>query len=164
MCAGLDKTKSYTNLQIHCTHTRTYEDLLGVLLKFSYRKRLRVMPPQTATEPYRSAWACTCSSCGRTCLLFVTCTCCAVFSKENNNQSHLLVAICTCNVLRSGHVPVLRVLVAEMRKDKEKKGGGGTAGGGGGIGIGRRGDGGDAEDVARPGDDNTWMMDGGPFK
>lgn len=63
---------------------------------------------------------------------------------------------------RCGHVPVLRVLVAEMRKDKEKKGGGG----GGGVGIGRRGgDGSDAaEDAPLPGDGNTWMMDGGPFK
>lgn len=65
---------------------------------------------------------------------------------------------------RCGHVPVLRVLVAEMRKDKEKKRGGG-------VGIGRRGagagagDGGDAaEDAPLPGDGNTWMIDGGPFK
>lgn len=67
----------------------------------------------------------------------------------------------------SGHVPVLRVLVAEMRKDKEKKGGGvGGGGGGGGVGIGWRGGGGGdaAEDRPLPGDSNTWMMDGGPFK
>lgn len=53
----------------------------------------------------------------------------------------------------SGHVPVLRVLVEEMRKDNDK---GGTAGGGGGRG-------GDGKDVLPPGD-NTLMMDGGPFK
>lgn len=74
---------------------------------------------------------------------------------------------------RSGHVPVLRVLVAEMRKDKEKeKGGGGGGGGGGregggvggGSGSGSGGGDGGAEGVVLPGVDNTWMMDGGPFR
>ncbi|CAM9190813.1 unnamed protein product [Ectocarpus sp. 12 AP-2014] len=53
----------------------------------------------------------------------------------------------------SGHVPVLRVLVEEMRKDNNKCG---AAGGGGGRGGG-------GKDVLPPGD-NTLMMDGGPFK
>eukprot|EP00752_Nemacystus_decipiens_P002255 g2136.t1 len=69
---------------------------------------------------------------------------------------------------QSGHVPVLRVLVAEMRKDREKeKGGGGReagAAGGGGGGYAGGGGSGNAEDVVLPGGDNTWMMDGGPFR
>lgn len=74
---------------------------------------------------------------------------------------------------QSGHVPVLRVLVVEMRKDKDKKKGGGGGGGresGGGCGGGGSGGGGggsrsgNAEDVVVPGGDNTWMMDGGPFR
>ncbi|CAM9264484.1 unnamed protein product [Ectocarpus fasciculatus] len=55
----------------------------------------------------------------------------------------------------SGHIPVLRVLVEEMRKDNDK--GGAAGGGGGGRG------GGDGKDVLPPGD-NTLMMDGGPFR
>lgn len=50
---------------------------------------------------------------------------------------------------RNGHIPVLRVLVAEMRKSRDKRG--------------PRSGGGDGADGAPPGD-NTLMMDGGPFK
>lgn len=53
---------------------------------------------------------------------------------------------------KAGHVSVLRVLVAEMRKAK----------GVGGKRVG--GDGGEREETILPGDDNTLMMDGGPFK
>lgn len=70
---------------------------------------------------------------------------------------------------QSGHIPVLRVLVAEMRKDKDKDrggggGGGGKEGGGAGCGAGSGSGSRNAEDVVPPGADNTWMMDGGPFR
>ncbi|CAM9626693.1 unnamed protein product [Hapterophycus canaliculatus] len=50
---------------------------------------------------------------------------------------------------RNGHIPVLRVLVAEMRKSRDNRG--------------PRAGGGDGADGTPPGD-NTLMMDGGPFK
>ncbi|CAN0486303.1 unnamed protein product, partial [Laminaria digitata] len=57
---------------------------------------------------------------------------------------------------RFGHISVLRVLVGEMRRDKNGGGGGGGRSGSGG--------GGENEQAALPGGDNTLMMDGGPFK
>lgn len=66
---------------------------------------------------------------------------------------------------RFGHISVLRVVVAEMRKSKgggAGGGGGGTGRGGGGSGVGGRGEG-EGDDTGAKGD-HSLMMDGGPFK
>lgn len=63
-----------------------------------------------------------------------------------------------------GHIPVLKVLVAEMQKGRP----GSTAGPGGATGVGGGGGGisgrDDQDDEMGVGRHHTLMMDGGPFK